>query len=70
MTVPVIAGLPAFVWGGFLLLILLVLQVLTGRRILKVPFVWHRINALLIVVIALGHAFMALGVRLWGFKIG
>ncbi|MGE5416614.1 MAG: hypothetical protein ACM3UZ_07615 [Acidobacteriota bacterium] len=70
MTVPVIAGQPAFVWGGLTLLALLFFQVLTGRQIIKVPFTWHRINALLIIVIAIGHAVMALGVRFWGFKIG
>jgi len=69
MSVPVIFGFPLHLWLGLLLLLLLTFQVLTGKRIIKLPFTWHRGNAVLITVTAVIHAFIALGVNLWGFAL-
>lgn len=70
MRVPLIAGLPLHAWIGMLLLILIILQILIGKRILKIPFVWHRVFAIVILVFAVIHAVMGLGLMLWGFTIG
>lgn len=62
--VPIIAGYPIQMWLGVLLLVMIVAQLLTGRRIIKIPFVWHRRNGYFILVIALVHAFFAMGMIL------
>lgn len=62
--VPVIFGLPGFGWLGILLFLLIIFQVLTGKRILKVNFKYHRIGGGIIFLLALAHGFLALGVYL------
>jgi len=44
-------GLKIFAWVGILIFILLVFQFLTGKRILKVGFKYHRYNGILILTI-------------------
>ena len=68
--IPLLWGKPIQVWLGILLLFLLFFQVLTGKRVIKLPFVYHRYNAMVISVIVLIHAFLGLGLWFWGFKIG
>ncbi|RJQ52489.1 MAG: hypothetical protein C4521_10270 [Actinobacteria bacterium] len=55
-----VAGLPLFAWFGILLLSLILLQVLMGRRVLKVDFRLHRVNGYVILSVGLVHAFLAL----------
>ncbi|MDP3998483.1 MAG: hypothetical protein Q8P89_02610 [bacterium] len=62
--VPVILGLPFFGWEGIALYLMLIFQVLTGSRILKVNFKYHRINGWLILTLAFLHGFLALGLYL------
>ena len=70
MAVPLISGLPLNIWLGFLLLALITFQVLTGKKVIKkIPFFWHRRNAFFIVLVALTHALLGLGLRFWGFTI-
>ncbi|MGE5371380.1 MAG: hypothetical protein ACM3QZ_05255 [Solirubrobacterales bacterium] len=70
MVVPVFLGLPAHAWGGLLLFLLIAFQVMTGARIVKPDFQWHRKNGYLIMVIALLHAATAIGVTLGVFRVG
>lgn len=44
-------GLEIFAWVGILIFILVVFQVLTGKRIIKVDFKYHRYNGMLILII-------------------
>ncbi len=69
MYVPILWGKPLTVWLGILLLVLLTLQVLSGKRLIKLPFSFHRRNAILIVMIAGVHAFFGLGVWFFNFPI-
>jgi hypothetical protein len=59
MAIPVIWGRPLTVWLGLLLYTLVLLQVLVGARVLKVPFVYHRKAGYLILLIGLIHGSMA-----------
>lgn len=61
MTIPIILGAPLHLWLGILLFILIIFQVLVGKRILSVPFVWHRVTAIIIILLALIHGFIAIG---------
>ena len=70
MVVPVVFGLPLHLWLGILLLLLILLQVGIGSGVIRMPFVWHRRNGYVILLIALIHAFFGLGIWFWGFKIG
>ncbi len=70
VSIPVLLGLPLNVWLGFLLFIQVVFQVLTGKRILKVNFKYHRINGVLILLVALAHALIGLGFRFFGWTVG
>lgn len=62
--IPVIFGLPFFGWEGILLYLMLIFQVLTGSRILKVNFKYHRIMGWSILILAFLHGFLALGLYL------
>lgn len=70
VSIPVLLGLPLNVWLGFLLFIQVVFQVLTGKRILKVNLKYHRINGVLILLVALLHALIGLGLRFLGWTVG
>lgn len=59
----IIYGKPLILWLGLVLLILLTFQILTGARIIKVPFNYHRKNGYLLGLIAVIHALV--GIRLW-----
>ena len=53
-----IFGRPVFVWLGLITLILLILQILVGTIILKLPFFWHKkIIWVALLTFALLHAF-------------
>ncbi|MEN6349404.1 MAG: hypothetical protein ABFD08_08450 [Syntrophomonas sp.] len=70
MYIPLIAGKPLNLWLGIVLIFLVAFQVLTGKRWIPVPFVYHRANGWIIAVVGLVHAFLGLGIWLLGFKIG
>ena len=69
MYVPLIAGQPLHLWLGIILFILLIFQVMTGKRWLKLPFAYHRGNSMAIVLIAILHAYFAIGVWFFNFQI-
>lgn len=70
VSIPVLLGLPLNVWLGFVLIVQIAFQVLTGRRLLKVDFRYHSINGLLILLVALAHALIGLGFRFLGWTVG
>jgi hypothetical protein len=67
MYVPLLWGKPINVWLGILLIVLLTLQILTGKHIVKLPFSFHRRNAIFIVLVSVVHAFFGLGI--WFFNL-
>ena len=69
MHVPILWGKPIHLWLGLILILLLTFQILSGKRIIKIPFSFHRHNAILIVVVALVHAFFGLGIWFLNFSI-
>lgn len=68
MPMPVIFGLPLFAWGGMLLFILVVGQVLSGSRIIKTPLKLHKINGLVILILGLLHGLAGIGYLLGWFS--
>ncbi|HLB95610.1 MAG TPA: hypothetical protein VJK26_01750 [Patescibacteria group bacterium] len=55
---PIIWGRPLNIWLGFLALGLLILQILIGARILKLPFWVHtRVVWILLLIVVLIHAY-------------
>jgi hypothetical protein len=63
MTLPLILGLPATTWGGFVLAVLIALNVLGGLKVLKIPFKAHKTLGILILAFGLVHA--AVGMLAW-----
>lgn len=61
MAIPILFGAPLHLWLGILLVILIIFQILVAKKILPVPFVWHRIAGFSILVLALIHGFIAFG---------
>lgn len=55
MDIPILAGKSFHIWLGIILILLLMFQVSTGKRWIKLPFVYHRRNAMLIFLIAMIH---------------
>ncbi|HRY13742.1 MAG TPA: hypothetical protein P5309_09235 [Syntrophomonadaceae bacterium] len=70
MYVPIVAGQPAHLWLGLLLLLMLAFQLGTGKRWIRVPFVYHRRNGWVMAIIAALHAFWGLGIWFFNFRIG
>ncbi len=64
MIIPIIFGLPLHLWLGMLTFLLILFQVGTGSGLFKVPFDWHRRNGYLVLVIALIHGSLGLGLSL------
>ena len=67
MYVPLLWGKPINVWLGILLMVLLTLQFLSGKRLIKLPFSFHRRNAVILVIVAAAHALFGLGI--WFFNM-
>lgn len=61
MTVPIILGAPLHLWLGILLFILLLFQIAVAKKILRVPFKWHRVTGYIILVLAAIHGFIGVG---------
>jgi len=59
--VPVIMGKPLHLWLGILLLVLIILQIAVAKRILPISFYWHRIMGYVILLLAIIHGLIALG---------
>jgi hypothetical protein len=63
VVVPYLFGKPINVWLGLVLAVLVVLQILVGTRVLKLPFGVHRVNGFVILAIVAVHGFI--GYMLW-----
>ncbi|NTW73129.1 MAG: hypothetical protein HGA49_12940 [Eubacteriaceae bacterium] len=61
MKIPIILGQPLHLWLGLLLFSIVVFQILVAKKILPVPFIWHRRMGYVILVLAVIHGFMAIG---------
>lgn len=59
--IPVIFGYPLHLWLGIALFILIVFQIAVAKKILKVPFKWHRITGYLILILAIIHGLIGMG---------
>ena len=66
---PLIWGKPLTVWLGILLIVLLTLQILSGKHLIKLPWSFHRRNAMFIALIATVHAILGLGVWFFNFPL-
>ncbi len=70
MSIPIVLGLPLHLWGGMLIFLLLLLQVGIGKKIIKIPFKWHRINAIAIVILAAIHGLAGISIWLGWITVG
>lgn len=61
MSIPIILGLPLHFWLGIILFLAILFQILVAKKILPVPFRWHRIVGYAILVLALIHGSVAAG---------
>lgn len=60
---PIIFDKPLNIWLGFLALLLLIIQILIGKRILKLPF-WVHTNVvwIILLVVVLIHAWYGISI--------
>jgi len=63
MRIPIILGQPLHLWLGILLFLLIIFQIVVAKRIIKVPFKWHRIGGYVILLLAMIHGFIAYGLN-------
>lgn len=63
MRIPILLGQPLHLWLGILLFLMIVFQILVAKRILKIPFKWHRTVGYLILFVAIIHGFIAFGLN-------
>ena len=66
MKIPIIFGQPLHLWLGILLFLLIIFQIAVAKRILPVPFRWHRIMGYVILLLVVIHGSIAIGLR-YGF---
>ena len=55
-----IAGLPLTAYGGMVLFLLILIQVLGGLKIIKIKYDWHKYLGICILVFAFFHGILAL----------
>ena len=70
MEIPIILGLSAPIWGGIVLFLLIVFQILNGMRVIKVPLKAHKITAVVILACGLVHAVLGMGLWFGWFTLG
>lgn len=70
MEIPIILGLSAPIWGGIVLFLLIVFQILNGMRVIKVPLKAHKITAVVILAFGLVHAVLGMGLWFGWFTLG
>ena len=70
MEIPVILGLSAPIWGGIVLFLLIVFQMLNGMRVIKVPLKAHKITAAVILLFGIIHAVLGIGLWFGWFSLG
>ncbi len=63
MKIPIIFGQPLHLWLGILLFALIIFQIAVAKKILPLPFRWHRIMGYVILLLALIHGSIAIGLR-------
>ena len=61
MGIPIILGQPLHLWLGIILFLLVVFQIATAKKILPVPFKWHRRMGYVILILAILHGSIAAG---------
>jgi len=61
MRIPIIFGQPLHMWLGILLFILIIFQIAVAKKLIPVPFKWHRIMGFIILLLAMLHGFIAFG---------
>jgi len=66
ITTKIIFGLPFFGWIGVLAFFFIVLQILIGIRIIKLPFYFHKkIIWVILLILVIAHAYMGLSLYLF-----
>ncbi len=63
MRIPIVLGQPLHLWLGLILLAAIVFQIAVAKKLLPVPFKWHRGMGYAILLLALMHGFIALGLN-------
>lgn len=70
MSIPVIFGQPIHLWFGIVMFLMLVLQVLIAKKLVPIPFKWHRVQGYLILIFAFFHGLVGIGLNFGFFTIG
>ena len=63
MRIPILLDQPLHLWLGILLFILVVFQIVVAKKILKIPFKWHRTTGYVILLLAIIHGSIAVGLN-------
>lgn len=69
MVIPVIAGMPLHLWLGILLFLFIIFQIVVAKRIFPLPFRWHRVMGYVILLFAIIHGAMAIGLYRGVFRL-
>jgi hypothetical protein len=70
MVIPSILGLSVPIWGGIVLFLLIVFQILSGMRKIKVPPKTHKIIAFVLLGFGIMHAIVGVGIWFGWFSLG
>ena len=67
--IPIIFGYPLHFWLGIVLFLLIVFQIAVAKKILSVPFKWHRVTGYVILLLAIIHGSIGIGLYLGIFTL-
>lgn len=63
MKIPIIMGQPLHLWLGIILFLLIIFQIAVAKKLLPVPFKWHRRMGYVILLLAIMHGAIAVGLN-------
>lgn len=63
MRIPILYGQPLHLWLGIILFFLIVLQIAIAKKLLPIPFKWHRVMGYVILLLVILHGGIAMGLN-------
>ncbi len=69
MKIPIILGQPLHLWLGIVLLFLVMFEIAVVKKLLPISFRWHRIMGYVILVLAIVHGSLVMGLYRGLFRL-
>ena len=61
MKIPIVMGQPLHLWLGVISVFIIIFQISIAKKILPLPFRWHRIMGYVLLLLVIIHGSIAIG---------